>query len=314
MEALATADALFRQQERSIWVSDDIADAFGTVPLRRLLQVVRKHIPAPQVVDLVDRIIEPSRSKGLRQGSALSPLLTNLYLDHFLDRPWRALHPQIPLLRYVDDLLVLCRPDEEPVNIYADLVRLVRDAGLSLKADPARVVQNAAAGQAVSWLGFSLSASEEGIRFGLPVDGPGGISTRLRALISDAHALPASPLRAAASVNGMLSAAGPTYEYSDRKRVFQLILAIGQELAFEELPSPESLDAVWRAAHARWCRIRERVAGELNQTSCRLSRSASQLMPNSGPDEAFDQIAFGVPDVFDARDTPAPTADELPFA
>ena len=44
-----------------------------------------------------------------READPLSPLLLNLYLHHLLDVRWRTLHPDSPLLRYADDLLLLCR-------------------------------------------------------------------------------------------------------------------------------------------------------------------------------------------------------------
>ena len=38
----------------------------------------------------------------------MSPLLMTIFLDTVIDRPWRRLHPDVPLLRYMDDVAILC--------------------------------------------------------------------------------------------------------------------------------------------------------------------------------------------------------------
>jgi len=49
------------------------------------------------------------RTRGLAQGTAVSPLLANLYLDEFDE----ALGEDFKLVRYADDFVVLCRSEEE---------------------------------------------------------------------------------------------------------------------------------------------------------------------------------------------------------
>ena len=82
--ALACAEQLFSEAAHPVWIAEDIRDAFPHVPLRRLLDVVRNRLPADDLLDLVTRVVDNGNGKGLRQGSCLSPLLMNLYLDHFL--------------------------------------------------------------------------------------------------------------------------------------------------------------------------------------------------------------------------------------
>jgi integrase len=111
--ALATAIHLAETENRMRWVFEDAKDAFDNVPINRLLDIVRRRLPAAaDLWVLIERVLENDTGRGLRQGSPLAPLMLNLYLDHFLDRVWRRLLPDTPLLRSADDLLVLCRTEE----------------------------------------------------------------------------------------------------------------------------------------------------------------------------------------------------------
>ena len=72
-----------------------------------------KRLPAKELVTLILKLIHNGRKRGIQQGGPLSPLLLNEYLDHFLDKPWEKAAVAIPLLRYVDDLLALCKTKKE---------------------------------------------------------------------------------------------------------------------------------------------------------------------------------------------------------
>ena len=108
--ALAYAEAMAEMTGSWVWVLEDVKDAFDNVPLGRLLDIVRKRLAAEDIVELI-RVVAGSarRPGGSRQGSSLSPLLLNTYLDHLLDRPWAKRQPATPLIRVADDLLVLAR-------------------------------------------------------------------------------------------------------------------------------------------------------------------------------------------------------------
>src|SRR5690606_6389412 len=69
-------------------VTNDITDAFDNIPQQRLIQLLPRLIGSTPVVDLLRRIIETSSAKGIPQGSPLSPVLLDVYLDHFLFRRW----------------------------------------------------------------------------------------------------------------------------------------------------------------------------------------------------------------------------------
>jgi retron-type reverse transcriptase len=121
LRALATAERLYQGGERAVWVSADIKSAFPSVPVGRLLGVFRKYLPDDKLISFIKPLTRPDKRLGLRQGSPLSPLLLNLYLHHVLDRRWRERHPKIPLLRFADDILLLCRTGRRAGDAYPPL-------------------------------------------------------------------------------------------------------------------------------------------------------------------------------------------------
>lgn len=98
------------------WVLDaDIDHYFDSIPHDALLSKFAERVPDSQVQRLVRAWLSPDivtagarapRTRGVPQGSPLSPLLANLYLDDFDDElRGHGLH----LVRYADDFLVLCK-------------------------------------------------------------------------------------------------------------------------------------------------------------------------------------------------------------
>ncbi len=129
--ALAAAERLTLQQGRTIWIVDDIKDCFDQVPRSRLYDVLARRLPE-NVMELIRLVTKAKQKRGLRQGSPLSPFLVNVFLDHFLDRPWRKSHLDgASLLRTADDMLVLARPGDDTEVLYRDLATRLRSVGAS---------------------------------------------------------------------------------------------------------------------------------------------------------------------------------------
>ena len=98
----------------------------------------------------------PEKKRGLVQGSPLSPILLNLYLHHHLDRPWRKKFPTIPLVRYADDILILCRSIGEAREAHASLKEMLVPQGMQLKGTAETAVRNLARGTQATWLGYEF--------------------------------------------------------------------------------------------------------------------------------------------------------------
>jgi group II intron reverse transcriptase/maturase len=253
--ALAAARRWTEIQNRWIWVIADIRDAFGSVPQQRLLDVVKRHIPSEAFVQLIQTIVRGTE-RGLRQGGSLSPLLLNLYLDHVLDRPWHKRHPELPLLRYADDLLIVCRTVKEAEDAGNDLVCLLQTAGLSLKGGGRAVLKDLTSGVDVDWLGFQVGKGENGLQIRISERSWRQLSQLLRAVHSEANA----PQRAYNAILDWITQQGPSRYWSDVGNVYSRITSVAQDLAFEEIPSREETTEVWDRAWERWESVEERIS------------------------------------------------------
>jgi CRISPR-associated protein Cas1 len=117
-KGLSVKDALHglaaARDEGARWVvRADIKDCFERIPRWPAMTRLREVVPDPEICQLVQHLvnrravgpaagrIRPGR--GLHQGSSLSPVLTNLYLDAF-DRD--LLHAGHRVLRYSDDFAI----------------------------------------------------------------------------------------------------------------------------------------------------------------------------------------------------------------
>ncbi|MGO8861075.1 MAG: group II intron reverse transcriptase/maturase [Acidimicrobiales bacterium] len=106
---------------------------------------------------------------GSPQGSPISPLLANVYLNA-LDRAWEERHGGLGvLIRYADDLLILCRTRAQAEAAMAQLRALLAELKLELAEDKTRIVCVNEEGQGFDFLGFHhrmvRSFSKPGVRF-----------------------------------------------------------------------------------------------------------------------------------------------------
>jgi group II intron reverse transcriptase/maturase len=239
-----------------VWLAEDLKDAFTTVPQRRLLDVLRVRVPDDRMMRLFERLVRTKTGRGLRQGGNLSPLLLNVYLTHFLDRRWRRLHPDVPLIRWADDLLLLCRTRDAARQAYQGLTRLLTPAGMALKATPEQATHDLANGGRVDWLGYQFGKDAEGLK----VSTTEKAWKSLRENLELAHTKAGSPIQAIRTIEGWIDAMGPCFATTDVDQVHTRIGSLSRQLAFEETPSRGELLRKLQRAHRRW--LRSRQAGE----------------------------------------------------
>lgn len=123
--AQAIARVAQYRDEGYVWVVDaDIEQFFEQIPhaplLARLKEVLGPDLSLLPLIELwLAAVIQPAQgqpvlqTRGIVQGSPLSPLLANLYLDTLDDE---MLDANLRLVRFADDFLILCRNREDAVD------------------------------------------------------------------------------------------------------------------------------------------------------------------------------------------------------
>jgi len=146
------------------WIVDaDIQGFFDHVDHDILMDLVRAKIADGRVLDLIEAFLKAGVIKdaefeetdeGTPQGGVISPLLANIYLNHF-DR--RMGEKGFLLLRYADDFLIFCKTEGDAHNAeYAAEKILEEELKLSLNRDKTRVLD--ARKKKGNFLGFAFSA------------------------------------------------------------------------------------------------------------------------------------------------------------
>lgn len=144
-------EAIQRYRDRGFsWIVEgDIERYFDRIPhdrlLTRLEEVLAPHVGGEAVMDLVALWLEAgaldldSPGVGIPQGSPLSPLLSNLYLDtvdeHFVEEL-----KGLKLVRFADDFVVLARDEIRAERALAAMREALAAQGLGLNPDKTRVV------------------------------------------------------------------------------------------------------------------------------------------------------------------------------
>jgi hypothetical protein len=250
-------------------ITNDVKNAFDNVSRARLLALLRKQLPR-DTMSLVKKVVSRrDGSPGIRQGCPLSPLLLNVYLDAFLDRPWKTLNGHIPLVRYADDLLALCTSEQEAIQTASQLAAPLDAVGMHLKYAPVDSIGNLNAGQPIDWLGFRVRWSQDTLSVRLSK----GIWDHLRGSLIDHIEKSDAPIIADQTLTGWFSQIGPCYLYEDVQAVVQQAKALAAQMGFRETSSEGKLRQLWKKSFIRWrClhRRREVQMQHLSTTICRI--------------------------------------------
>jgi RNA-directed DNA polymerase len=135
----------------SDWVIDlDLRAFFDSIDHDLMLKAVSKHTGLRWVLLYVQRWLEAplqredgtlvARDRGTPQGSAISPLLANLFLHYAFDRWMAREFPGCRFERYADDAVIHCKSDDEARLVLAALSERMAQVGLELHPDKTRIV------------------------------------------------------------------------------------------------------------------------------------------------------------------------------
>jgi RNA-directed DNA polymerase len=144
------------------------------------MALVREHIADGRVLSLIEGFLQQGvmegadlaktveempedesqeESRGTPQGGVISPLLANIYLDP-LD--WLMAGSGFEMVRYADDMVVICRNQEEAEAALEKLRDWMAGAGLTLHPDKSRTVDMTVADSYFDFLGYRFQRSRQG--------------------------------------------------------------------------------------------------------------------------------------------------------
>jgi RNA-directed DNA polymerase len=133
------------------WIIDlDVQKFFDEVPWDLVVKAVEAVTDCRWVLLYVKRWLEApvqqpdgtliERSKGTPQGSAVSPVLANLFM-HFAFDLWMTRNfPGCPFERYADDAVVHCRSRRQAEYVLSRIAQRMQEVGLRLHPNKTRLV------------------------------------------------------------------------------------------------------------------------------------------------------------------------------
>jgi RNA-directed DNA polymerase len=136
---------------RQVWVLDlDLKSFFDSVPWDLVLKAVARHTDQRFVLLYVERWLKApiqredgslvERDRGTPQGSAISPLLANVFLHYAFDLWMARSYPGVLFERYCDDVIVHARSEREARRLRAAIAARLAECGLELNEDKTRIV------------------------------------------------------------------------------------------------------------------------------------------------------------------------------
>jgi RNA-directed DNA polymerase len=147
-------DAVGRCRERcwrNDWVVDcDVRAFFDSVDHSLMLKAVERHTDQRWILLYVTRWLQApiqqpdgtlvARDRGTPQGSAISPVLANLYLHYAFDMWLSRTFPAVTFERYCDDAVIHCTSQEQAHQVRDALAVRLATVGLELHSDKTRIV------------------------------------------------------------------------------------------------------------------------------------------------------------------------------
>jgi len=149
--ALDAVGACRQRCWRYDWVIDlDVRAFFDSIPHDLLLRAVARHTDAVWVLLYVRRWLTAplqrpdgtllARDRGSPQGSAVSPVLANIFLHYAFDAWMARTFPDVPFERYADDVVAHCRTQAQAQAVLAAIRARLAEVGLDLNEAKTRLV------------------------------------------------------------------------------------------------------------------------------------------------------------------------------
>lgn len=149
-------------------VDADLKSYFDTISHERLMTLVAEQVSDGQVLSLVRMMLQQGvlddgdlwlpEEEGTPQGSVISPLLANIFLnplDHLLASRG------MKMVRYADDFVVMCESRKQAGEALEFIGAWVKEAGLTLHPEKTRLVDMSRPGAGFDFLGYHFEAGSK---------------------------------------------------------------------------------------------------------------------------------------------------------
>jgi len=149
--ALEAVGACRERCWKTDWVIDlDIRAFFDTLDHELVMRAVRHHTDLKWVHLYVERWLKAplqredgslvARDQGSPQGSAISPLLANLFMHYAFDTWMQREFPAVRFERYCDDVVVHCVSERQARYVLAAITKRLAEVKLEVNLEKTRIV------------------------------------------------------------------------------------------------------------------------------------------------------------------------------
>lgn len=151
------------------WVVDvDIEKFFDSMNHEKMMEFLQRRIVDPRFLRLIRKLLrngvmENGKAEvndiGTPQGSAVSPILANIYLHYAMDE-WiqaNAIDHSVEMIRYADDVVFCCKSRHIAEQCLELVKEKLQDSYLRVNTEKTRIVEfGRTSGKVIDFLGFTF--------------------------------------------------------------------------------------------------------------------------------------------------------------